>query len=836
MVAAMTVLCGGILAANEPPAVVLASPEQAPLPVVIQPEASESIRADAVTLSQMLGRITGRTFPIEEGDGRHGMTLGTVRDFPDLEWDINFSPNDPLSREDYLLRSHDDGLYIIGATEIGVAHAVWDLLYRLGYRQFFPTETWEYVPSIDELRIAIDTFQRPDYHNRRIWHGSHWYRADFDRWNRRNRAASGFRLSTGHAYRGIIRRNQQAFDEHPEFYALRDGRRENIGGNSKFCIAKQDLRELVIADAVDRLHENPDTDSISMDPSDGGNWCECEDCEAIGSNISDRVVLLANEVAEAINALEYGPKYVGMYAYGNHSPPPAAQRVHPKVIVSVATRYLREGYSAPELIEAWSGRGTQWIGLREYYYGSGGLPNTARVADLTYLQRTLPRFHAMGARFNSANIGGEWGATGFGIYVLARAMWDIGELDRVEALFDDFLDKAFGEAREPMAAFYRLLHRFESGQRQPLLSEHLVGLMYRRLGEAYDLTENPAVIARLDDLTLYTRFVEKWLEILNAQGDVRQQHYERWVQHGYNMANRQMFNAGRLHTRRSAPAGVTPIRDIDGLRARLRGATLDFEAAAIRAMVTEGIANNALLDFEPVEFSDDLIPAAAALDLCAGDHGTGSFGHNGVNRSRREFHIWVDEPGEILLRVRGGITWDNRGPVNLTLTSPLEELDEPVDSNDTTPPDGAWHDVVLNTPFTGLHTLHVSDGDARHQIDFPEGMPVTLRAGFRPQVGFSLFFYVPRATKVLGGYADSQYRGIYDADGQLFVDFEAMGDRGYFSMEIPEGQDGRLWFARTWRGRGELRLMTVPPYLARTPEELLLPREVVEADRVGRDN
>lgn len=827
----MTLLSAGLLAAGEPPAIVLASPDRAPLPVVVAPDTSESVREHAEILAEMLGRITGKTFLIEEGDGRRGVVLGTVRDFPDHEGDAHFSPDDPLGREDYLLRSHAGGLYVIGATEIGVAHAVWDLLYRLGHRQFFPTPAWEHVPVTNRIAMAVDTVQRPDYHNRRIWHGSHWYRADFDRWNRRNRAASGFQLSTGHAYRGIIRRNQEAFDEHPGFYALRDGRRENIGGNTKFCIANEKLRALVIADAVDRLHDDPEIDSISMDPSDGGNWCECADCAVIGPHIADRVVLLANAVAEAINAQDYGPKYVGMYAYGNHSPPPLKQRVHPKVIVSVATRYLREGYSAPELIEAWSERGAQRIGLREYYYGSGGLPNTARVADLTYLQRTLPRFHAMGARFNSANIGGEWGAAGFGIHVLARAMWDLGELDRVEALFDDFLCKAFGEAREPMAAFYRLLHRFKDGQRQPLLSEHLVGLMYRRLDEAYARTGDPAVIARLDDLTLYTRFVEKWLATLNATGDTRQQRYERWVYHGYRMADRQMVNAGRLHTRRSAPAGVTPVRDIDGLRERLRDAARDDEPTAIRAMVTEGIANNALLDFEPVEFSDDLIPAAEALALCAGAHGTGTFGHNGVNRSRREFLIWVDEPGDILLRVRGGITWDNRGPVNLTLTSPLEELEEPVASDDTTPPDGAWHEVILRTPFAGLHTLHVSDGDARHEIEFPDGMPVTLRAGFRPQVGFSLFFYVPRGTAVLGGYADSRYRGIYDADGRLIVDFEAMGDRGHFSVDVPEGQDGRLWFARTWRGRGELRLMTVPPYLARTPEELLLPREVVEADR-----
>jgi hypothetical protein len=30
--------------------------------------------------------------------------------------------------------------------------------------------------------------------------------------------------------------------------------------------------------------------------------------------------------------------------------------------------------------------------------------------------------------------------------------------------------------------------------------------------------------------------------------------------------------------------------------------------------------------------------------------------------------------------------------------------------------------------------------------------------------------------------------------------------------------------------RGSLRLLTVPPYFARTPQDLLLPKEVVEKD------
>lgn len=55
----------------------------------------------------------------------------------------------------------------------------------------------------------------------------------------------------------------------------------------------------------------------------------------------------------------------------------------------------------------------------------------------------------------------------------------------------------------------------------------------------------------------------------------------------------------------------------------------------------------------------------------------------------------------------------------------------------------------------------------------------------------------------------------------------------YFSVPVEMGQDGKLWqFANT---AGQRQLLTVPPYLARSPQELLLPREVIEAEgRAGR--
>ena len=72
--------------------------------------------------------------------------------------------------------------------------------------------------------------------------------------------------------------------------------------------------------------------------------------------------------------------------------------------------------------------------------------------------------------------------------------------------------------------------------------------------------------------------------------------------------------------------------------------------------------------------------------------------------------------------------------------------------------------------------------------------------------------------------APSPYR-LYGADGKVLLS----NKDGYFNIPVPPGQDGKLWefgFAS-----GSVALLTVPPYLARSPQELMLPREVVEADK-----
>jgi hypothetical protein len=56
---------------------------------------------------------------------------------------------------------------------------------------------------------------------------------------------------------------------------------------------------------------------------------------------------------------------------------------------------------------------------------------------------------------------------------------------------------------------------------------------------------------------------------------------------------------------------------------------------------------------------------------------------------------------------------------------------------------------------------------------------------------------------------------------------------GFIKIEVPSGMDGRLWKLTGIRG-GNFPLFSVPPYFVANPADLLLPREVVEADRTKK--
>ncbi len=820
----------------------LAADGEAKLTIVVGENADSSVTQTAEELADMLGQISGAEFSVESGDGTEGLVLGMPGDFdaPPID-DVAFG-DDTFEQEHYVIRSTEDNLFILGASSVAVQFAMWDLLYQLGHRQFFPTETWEVVPQEEQLSVAIDVVEEPDYFNRQGPRGAMrmdqrpWAEQAWEDWQLRNRTTATFELSTGHIYDSVVANNQSAFDNNPEYWGLVDGQRTS---DAQPNVAHEVVQQMFIDHALSQFNSNPDRDSVAMDPRDGNQWSESPESLEIGGP-SEQAINLANLVAEAV-VDEYGDnKYVGIYGYSHHSPPPEID-AHPNVIVSLATEYIRGGYTFEEMIDGWSER-SNMIGIREYYgiwNWHFSLPGTgASAGDTEYLQETIPHFHARGARFMNAESNDTWGGYGLGYYLAARMMWDVEEADRMDEIIDDFLQKAFGPAQEPMAEFYELIDGSTvdpyAPHRSRPLNDDMVGRMYRNLDEARELAgDDDEIRARIDDLILYTHYVELFRHFDEIEGPDRQEAFDdlvsfAWRSRGTMMAesvelvrgiNRQVNQDDNLQW----GSGRTTVVPSDNHRV---DEDVPFTDEEIVEILEAGIANHDLLelDFEPWEDSGELDVAGFA----AAERGTTD---GGINRGTMRARVHTEDGTLPELTIAAGHIYDNLGPLRWTLR---DEDGSVVDEGEIEPNEQDHH-VDLSASEPGIYQFSITNGSQGYIWTYePRGSKMTILAGGENELRRNwydeLYYYVPEGTEdifIAGTLLEGRHEFV-DGDGEAVEAGLIEEIQGFTRVPVPEGQDGSVWSLSLIALRPAIRFLNIPGYVALSPDELLLPEEVVE--------
>lgn len=845
-------LSGGMAWTQEqtalPPNVILATEGKAVLSVKIPEKAGRQVKQAAEELCRILNEISGARFelvPVGKAEQAQGIYVGTAQALTSVWKELEngelpeLDSQNPFRREEYHIETRSNGVWLIGATPLAVQHAVWDFLEGLGYRQYFPGELWEIIPSQPELTVARRETRTPDYHSRRIWFSTakgwdHRLPA-FQDWCRKNRIGEGFRLATGQAYQRILQSNRKVFEEHPDFYAEVKGERADRGTATKFNIANPELRKFVGEFALQFFEKHPNADSLSLEPSHGGGWCESPQSRAFG-RATDQALFLANSVAEKIHEVYGEDKYIGLVAYHDHSQAPLKQEVHPNVIVSVATSFIRGGLTFDELVERWKEKGLNRWGVRDYFSVNAwdrDLPGRPLSSNLPQLAHKIAHYHQLGARFYSAQSGDNWGPNGLTHYIAAKMLWDVGEAEHYEEWLEDFLKHGFGPAEQPMRRFYREIHHLNG---RPLLSEDLIGQLYRDLQEASRLAkEDPKVLSRIHRLVLYVRYVELYQDYANATGEERQQTFETLIRYAWSIRESSMIQTLDLYrdlVRRDKAVSIPKGAEWNGEETEnpWKQASMP-DTEQIQVMLEEGVKRNQLKGFEPREFSEQLIPAAKALQWEAGQYPALDESRL-VLRGNRTFYVWADQaPAEFHFKATAGKLGAAGTRTELRLYAVTKKKEQPVDEV-SFPNNQETHELVLKSESEGLHKVVIRDFGALTTLSWDSEMKVTLvetkETSTRQHGQTSHYFYVPVGTSVVGGFGGGQGQ-IFDSQGTQRLDFskDIIG-QGYFRIEVPEGEDGKLWTIRDHEG--PRILLTVPSYFASAPESLLLPEEVVAAD------
>jgi len=822
-----------------------------PRPVVILPGATERTEEAAASLAEMLGRMTGKPFAVETGDGSRGIVVATVGDFPQAPDNAPFQTG-LRHQEEYLLRSESDRLLLVGATSLATRHAVWDLLHRLGYRQYFPGPNWEIVPAVANPTIEIDDFVAPAFTGRRFGvHLNSWPSIAplYTDWRHKNRIPDAndpeaLQLRTHHIYGSIIRRFSENFEADPTMRSMVDGK-----PTSKLNPANPRTLEVVERYARDEFERNPHASLISLDPSDGGGWGSSTEELAIGSP-SDRALFLANHTADFVNR-GFGEKYVAIMAYNEHSPPPTKVRAHPQVMINVATGFIHGGFTIDEIFEGWKQAGARHFGVYDYWSIMAwdfDEPGRGRTHTMDYLARTIPEHYQRGARFYTAEKGLNFGPKGLPYYFATRVLWDLEEAGRAPEIRQEFLTNCFPGVEEPVGRLYEeVLSPTKSGK---LTDDHLARA-FEYLSEARKLAaNNEPVLQRLDDLTRYFGHLHHYRQFLK---DKTQESWEEMMRYSYRIGPTGMISSRAQWSDFPRRFREFKYPEGSGLQVKEENDPLKDPTPVSRAeldeLVAMGLQTYERAAFEVANFSQDLVPATLLPALNPQPRRTRDGEPDSTQyRGNATFYVLLPDDDPILrLKVRPGMIWQNRGPARFSLfpyvaDSGGQEAAMDADDAEIAEPvhmapmdtaeveaDKEWHDIKLTAPRGGLYQVVMTDSGGNTMVQAPEFLPFTIEASESYTPGRAkrdvFWFYVPKGTETIGAITSGQ-SDFYDPSGNMVL--RTKRERAYTAIPVPPGTDGQAWKVDNFFG--ELRLLTVPPYLALTPQQLLLPREVIEAE------
>lgn len=111
--------------------------------------------------------------------------------------------------------------------------------------------------------------------------------------------------------------------EHPEYFALVDGRR-SLARDAQPCVTNPDVLEIVSQHVIEELDAHPDLANISVSQNDNNAYCTCDACEAINRREGTPMgahLAFVNAVADRV-AKKYPHVKVGTLAYSYTRKPP----------------------------------------------------------------------------------------------------------------------------------------------------------------------------------------------------------------------------------------------------------------------------------------------------------------------------------------------------------------------------------------------------------------------------------------------------------------------------------------------------------------------------------
>ena len=243
----------------------------------------------------------------------------------------------------------DGEILIKGADDRGVAYALYELLERFGGCGWY-SKSFDVVPTVDRFSVPVGAkdSQTAVFESRETF----WYDLCHDgrlgvklRSNARSWVINppqnggsphrfGKKLGSCHTL-GHLLPPGKYFNEHPEYFAERNGKRTS----NQPCLSNPDVLRIVTENVLKGIAEDPDAKYYGVSQNDNHDYCQCEKCRAIDAeegSPSGTIIRFVNAVAESVEK-RYPDKIIETLAYSYSQKPPKIVRPRDNVLICLCS-------------------------------------------------------------------------------------------------------------------------------------------------------------------------------------------------------------------------------------------------------------------------------------------------------------------------------------------------------------------------------------------------------------------------------------------------------------------------------------------------------------------
>lgn len=265
--------------------------------------------------------------------------------------DVGFAVDD-MGPEDLRIVVREGNIAIAGGRPRGTLYGVYTFLEDyLGVRFLTPDHT--HVPPVGDTRLvpSVDRVYRPPFANYRgvgyAARGNGVFAVRHRANNLYNDPKFGIRtpfcspfINIGHSFYRQIPLEQYA-EDHPEYFAMWDGKRDNKHVHTHYCLSNPELISIVTKAVVEEIEHPSSAGRANFAVSQNDTiweYCQCDKCMAIDEAEDSHMGTLlrfVNTIADKV-AKAHPSIYIGTLSYGFSRKPPQVTTCRPNVQINLS--------------------------------------------------------------------------------------------------------------------------------------------------------------------------------------------------------------------------------------------------------------------------------------------------------------------------------------------------------------------------------------------------------------------------------------------------------------------------------------------------------------------